>query len=753
MNRSLLLVAFVLAAAAAVACGRTDVLPLTCRQITCPSGFECDPSNGECRPSSDPDGSVDAGPSVDAGLPADAGMEPCPDGCAAPLFCDPEANQGAGACVLCTETKGCGGMTPFCDRSTPGGVCVGCRDNADCTASAPACQPKTNTCVGCVTNTDCANPTPICRNDAATCVPCQKASQCGAGHLCRAGQCQIIPDTCATAADIVFPTGSQTAKFEADTTLASDDETGTCHPNGGPELVYRLSLSQVTDVKIHAQSAQGAPARPVIYLRKAPCSGGAQVACSFTGANNQSLQLSALEPGDYFLFVEADHQTGARVNVTVTLSNAPTPPANDVCINAQPLVFTNGTATATGTTVNASNGNTGSDPTPTCSSSAKQTGADVVYSYTLATAQDVTVKVTPTGPGSNFVPVVYVRSANCASTSPVDEQGCQTSFTPSTQTLQLQAQQPGTYYVWVDGGLQTSGTFQLDVTLGAPSTPPSNDSCPGTALSFNNNFATASGSTALATNGNSLSDAIPSCSTSARVSGRDVVYSYTLTQSQNVTITVAPTTAGYFPAFYVKKTGCGVTQASNEVACEAAMFSGPVSTTLVNQPAGTYWVWVDGLNGTSGDFQFAVNLTPATVPPGNDTCAAPQTLAIGTIVSGDTTNSADNFSTTSSPAYGSACTTNHPYPFTGRDLVYQFTATSTSHTVTVTPAVNFDPALLLLQPSCSASSCLVASDNIGGGVAETLVLTTMPGQVYYLVVDAWDSSKPMTSGTFTITVQ
>src|SRR5439155_156423 len=138
-------------------------------------------------------------------------------------------------------------------------------------------------------------------------------------------------------------------------------------------------------------------------------------------------------------------------------------PANDDCTAPQALTFTSGVATATGDNSFANNSNTAADPSPSCATSAKQFGQDLVYSYTLSQTQNVSITVTPsvgsalaptpcsasapqtghdliysytlTAAGNvtitatpntaGFNPVIYARKPGaCASGLPADELGC-----------------------------------------------------------------------------------------------------------------------------------------------------------------------------------------------------------------------------------------------------------------------------------------------------------------------------------------
>jgi hypothetical protein len=1045
------------------ACGRTPVLPPDpCEGLTCPAGTACDPDQGRCvtgggqgdggatdagsdAGTSDAgadagilDAGVDAGTDagtdagMDAGMDAgvdagtDAGTMACASGCPPTQFCDVTANNGAGACVTCTATQGCSGATSLCDTSVMGGQCVGC-----------------------LSNTDCQNPDPICSLTSKTCGPCTGNSQCASGTYCASGgSCLVVPDTCATAQAINFG-GAASVSFTADTALGQDDVQGTCNGSGA-ELVYRFTLASPGDVTITATRGSSGFANPVIYLRSSPCGSGTQLACensASTAGGTETISLLNQPAGDYFLFVEGVGTAVGPTDVTITLGGPTPSPPNDTCAGAQTLTFVNDQASATGTTVGATNGNLAGAVTPTCSSTARQTGWDVVYQFTLTQSRDVTVTVTPTSAGyrpavymraqnscgsdtqvacaaasatgsiapqtlqvanvpagtwylwvdgvadtsgtfqldvvlgspttndscaspealafvndvatttgdtrfgtndnssghvsptcstsakvdgrdlvysytlpgtrnvsitvtptganPTYQPVVYVRSpGNCASTGSATQLACVSNVSTAPASIQLTNQAAGTYFIWVDGSEQTAGPFGLQVTLTTPPPVPGDD-CPGAPLTFVNGVASVSASTTPANNSNGTSDALPTCSTSAKNTGRDLIYSYTLTSPQDVQVSISPTTVDFLPVLYVKRGTCTSNAISDELTCVSATTSGAIGSTLLNQPAGTYWVFVDGGSGSHGNFVLDVALFPPTPPPPNDECAGAQVLSftngvaqasgdtttasnsnsasdaspvcsptakqkgrdlvyryalttaqdvtvtitpsgtnnpyvpvgyvrgpgtsactsvsagteqgctqaggpgpltftllgqaagtyflfadgandtfgpfnvsvtlgpptvlpetcatafsltIGQTISGDTTPAVDDYSRNSSPAYGTACTSNNSYPFTGRDLVYEFTATATSHVATLTVSQNFDPALMFIRPppgqTCSPAYCADFSDAIGNGASETLSMTGLTvGQKYFLVVDNWNAGAGFNSGSFTLTVQ
>jgi hypothetical protein len=90
-------------------------------------------------------------------------------------------------------------------------------------------------------------------------------------------------------------------------------------------------------------------------------------------------------------------------------------------------------------------------------------------------------------------------------------------------------------------------------------------------------------------------------------SGPDHVYLLYLLNGplNNVDITVAPAHADFQPVLYVRST-CATT----ETACNAAASVGGAATVHFDTLPSTVAVFVDGMNGTSGDFTLNATYSP-----------------------------------------------------------------------------------------------------------------------------------------------
>ena len=137
---------------------------------------------------------------------------------------------------------------------------------------------------------------------------------------------------------------------------------------------------------------------------------------------------------------------------------------------------------------------------------------------------------------------------------------------------------------------------------------------------------------------------------------------------------------------------------------------------------------------------------PPPPPPLNDNCSGAQTLTstvncvqtagdiAASTASGIAQSSCDGFS---APAL--------------QDVWYQFVATATTHTITITPGGDFD-AVLSLYSSCSAGGEIGCADNGAPGIVEIINATGLViGNTYYVRVYDYGSLAPTTS-TFDICV-
>jgi hypothetical protein len=431
--------------------------------------------------------------------------------------------------------------------------------------------------------------------------------------------------------------------------------------------------------------------------------------------------------------------------------------SNDTCASPATITFVNGAAHLQGDTTSATNGNDAGDPAP-CGSTAKASGNDLVYVYTLTDTSDVSVTVTPVGDGGmTYRPEAYIRAGACEDSSLTAEVACDYQVDSTPITISAQSLDAGTYYIWVDGTGSTAGPFTLDVIASPIPPKPANDDCAGVqALTVTNGMATATGSTRSATNSTATDGGSPSCSSIANSEGRDVVFSYDVTTVSDVTITVTPAPGSTLnPVVYVRGTGnCANEALSAELGCNAPFANSASTQKFRSQAAGTYFLWVDGSGSTSGAFTVTVTETTPVPPPANDECAGAialtldPTTGVGT-ASGDTTNAIN-----SNTAAGVSPTCSALAKSAGQDVVYSYTLTAPKDvTIVATPGTTstLDPVLYVRGTGNCANETQAAELGCNApftNSASTLKFRNQAAGTYYVWVDGSGS----TSGTFDLAV-
>ncbi len=538
-------------------------------------------------------------------------------------------------------------------------------------------------------------------------------------------------DACAGALALSF-TGdtamaSGTTRGASNGNAAADDSPSCSGParSVGRDVVYTYTLAAPKDVLVRAVATQPSLS-PVVYVR-ASCGSGArldELACQSASGGTATLRLQNQPAGTYSVWVDSGGQGAGDFELAVELSAATPPPANDRCAGAAVIPAAGGSVS--GTTLGAR-----PDAPGACGGDAP----DVAYTLTTQSPQDLRFEAKPS---AGFQPVLSVRGpGGCGA---VNELTCARSYgTGLGATAALYNAAPGTYVVWVGGQSGSSGAFTLEATVAAASGTAANDTCASpTALAFSADVAKVSGNTALATNGNAVGDASPSCHAPAVSTGKDLVYTYELTSPKDVKLTAISTTPGFSPVVYVRKSGaCASTALADQLACTATPDPvRPSVTRLFNQPPGVYSVWVDGYNGSAGTFDLEVRLSGPSAPPVNDTCATATPLVLPVVdLAGTTAAAADDVTNTCLPtATGSQ-----------GDVFYVFTlATASRLTATVVPDADeptYFPSLYLRDSiaNCGnrdAGGSLGCINSANGGQSATLSVPSLAAGTYYLVVDS-----------------
>ncbi len=420
-------------------------------------------------------------------------------------------------------------------------------------------------------------------------------------------------DTCETAEALTVsgPGPSGALSVQGDTSRAKNDAIG-CDGTG-PDLLYALELAQPQRLRVLVTPLSGSRLQPVLYLRRAvKCQSNVprdQLACATAGQPGFPTQLDVprLETGTWYLFVDGRSGTSGAFDLTLELSEPPTPPVNDGCATSTPLMVAQGPVflaneTTAGASVNAL----------TCS--APDFSPDVAYSFTLPSRQSLSIDARALT-GSRLWPIVSVKHAGtCTQTAYLPSQQClyPDPQVPERAATIIPVLEPGPYVLWVSGDVATQGAFSLRLSPGQPLAPPANDGCSGSLSMSLSLGAVVSGDTRGASSTTDGRCGLPLGANGEY--GNDVAYTFQVTTARpSVLITVTPDRlAGELmrPVIYVRggpASGNTCTASGPTLGCQAAAdYGSPVTLQLSGVQPGTYTLWVDGAGQSSGEYSLSI---------------------------------------------------------------------------------------------------------------------------------------------------
>ena len=219
----------------------------------------------------------------------------------------------------------------------------------------------------------------------------------------------------------------------------------------------------------------------------------------------------------------------------------------------------------------------------------------------------------------------------------------------------------------------------------------------------------------------------------------DVWYSFVATSASHI-VTVTPTTMSD-AVFQVFSGGC----AGTSLVCRDATTGTLAETaTLTGLTIGnTYHVRIYSAGNGTGQGSFALCVATPPAAPANNECVAAIAVSVNSGTTCTNTTSGTTVAATQSTA-GCAGTADD-------DVWYSFVATSTSHTVSVTPGTLADAVFQVFSGGCGGTS-LGCVDNNSGSSVETSTFTGLTiGNTYHMRVYSWGSSITA-PGTFTVCV-
>jgi Metallo-peptidase family M12/Secretion system C-terminal sorting domain/Fibronectin type III domain len=340
---------------------------------------------------------------------------------------------------------------------------------------------------------------------------------------------------------------------------------------------------------------------------------------------------------------------------------------------------------------------------------------DDVWFKFVASATDHTISVYPDYTNNINDIVFQVFSGNCVgltSLSCINNTGGNNSEISIISNLII----GNTYYIRVYSFDNVSrGRFSICITTPSGS----NDNCVGGSLLPVNTSLTCT--SIVSGNTTNATQSLPGCVGNAN---DDVWYKFVATSTSHI-ITVTPNTLAN-PVCEVFSGNCN---SLNSLYCiDNGGVSGTETQTLTNLIVGnTYFVRVYGWGGTDRG-TFYICLTTINIPV-NDECSGAITLPIN--ASSTCTNILTGTNIGATLSY-SDC-----YDDDVRDVWYKFTATGTSHTITVAPTSiggMYDVVFEVLANSCSNSS-FVCQNATSDYNAETYNLVGLSsGSTYYVRV-------------------
>lgn len=512
-------------------------------------------------------------------------------------------------------------------------------------------------------------------------------------------------DICGTALPLA-PNMSQTVNLND----AVKDYTYSCRPTAtGGDVIYTFTTTQAQRIRV---SADETTTDVVLSLRSAPCDDvSSELGCADeTYDTTEVLDVLNAPAGTYYLVVAAwdDDDIPGTTGISMTFDAPVLPPANDTCTTPETLV--------SGVTLMVDGFSSRPDFTFDDCYIDDEIYHDLVYTFTLATPQRVVIEATAGDADTNVL--LELRSgATCGAS--VADVCANDGYEGEDERISVNSLPAGTYYV-VLGTETPESVMGLSLLIEPPPAVPTNDTCampatlvPGMSVSIN---------AALA--GADLAE--PTCAGGFAPILHDVAYTFTTTQAQRV---VLDGVAGPSSNMLIELRS-GACDPGTSVKCEEVdFFTGEARVLVNNLPAGTYYVV---LATDSDDAEFGISLTlgAPVLPPANDSCSAPQVVAL---TGGTASLSADLTAAVSDYPGEGSCGSNSE----GTDVVYEVTIPAMQTlTVVATPATSGDPVLFARAPTCTMSANLACIDAAGSSGVETLTVpnaTAAPLVVFVIV--------------------
>lgn len=486
-----------------------------------------------------------------------------------------------------------------------------------------------------------------------------------------------------------------------------------------PDVLYSFTTTEPLRLRATVTSRTSG-FRPAMSLRDGTCGSGKELKCVSNYYNE--IDAAWLPAGTYYLVVDGDSSSTGAYDLTAELTP---PPLGDTCNNPKPLVFTNGTATDHVDTRVMLN-----DLYPACG--VVTMVEDMVYAFSTTDVRTLRATVTPSEADSYARPVLTLRTTQCDyGLSPACQEAPDYG---KPATLVAGSLPPGNYFLHLEGG----GTFDVNASLFAP---PPGDAC-GQPKPLTFSSGGAGGTASAAGDTSSLQLANDSSGSCGGYGIADEVYTFTTTEPLDLTATVSTPSGTFQPALSLTQPGSyDATCKGSELSCAAASAAGGPATLVDNAlPPGTYYLWVDGYEGTG---PYTLDATLSRPAPG-DSCLNPEPLAFSNGAAGGTATVTDTTEGLFHDSYGGCG------GYSGGDRVYRFTTDRPLNLrASVSGASGFQPVVYLRSGSdCANASQLACGRAATAGGTASITRSSLPAGTYYLWVDS-DSAR----GGYTLTAQ
>ncbi len=477
-----------------------------------------------------------------------------------------------------------------------------------------------------------------------------------------------------------------------DTTGAPSRMQGPCADGNAPERVYRLTITERSQVLIALRSTYDG----ALYLLRECGQIDSMVDCNDdAGDTSQSRLYKTLDPGTYFLVVDGFGSDAGGYELEVSLS--PLRSIAQVCADA--------TALTVGQRVSGTTEGAADYFQATCAGGAR--GPDRLFRIDVPQRSRLRVRENSDHDGA-----LYIRSA-CE--DPTSEIACNDDFGDIGRSSVTAVVDAGRYFIVSDGfsssGEVQAGNFSLTAELASAAGGNAvGDTCASAAQ------ATLRQPSRIDTF-EAADDVAGSCGGQG---GPDVIQTLDVRSRSRLNVTVQD--AEFSGAMYVQRT-CG--DASSEVACTAINDSRP-RTVIQNLEAtltpGQYFLVFDGARPDAfGSAVVEIELTDLQAL--GRLCRRAPRLHPGRTVNGDTSTGSDHFQATCAGRAQS------------NDVVYQLRLRRRSQ-VRIDLSSDYDGVLHLRRDCIDPSSELACNDDHGDNRHSRVEATLDPG-TYYVIVDGF----------------